>query len=74
MLPNGTVTTGTSVSYTATENGTLTFYGLTRGGNVLAIQSYVVANIDREEKDVLIVPGDEKWRNEDIEVKINVAD
>lgn len=27
MLPNGTVTTGTSVSYTAIENGTLTFTG-----------------------------------------------
>lgn len=73
-LPDKSVMSGTQLNYTVKENGSYTFYGLNEGGEILAVGSFVVSNIDRNGKTILIVPGDGKWRNQDIEVQISIID
>lgn len=69
-LPNGTIVQSNRTTYMATENGIYTFLVLDEKDTIIDIASYDVKNIDRERKEVLIIPSDEKWRNKDIEVRI----
>lgn len=75
ILPNGiAVETDKPITYTVQENGMYTFIGLNEYREIMDIATFVVENIDRVAKDILITPSDDKWRNKDVEVKIEFKD
>lgn len=75
ILPNGiAVETDKPITYTVQENGMYTFIGLNEYGEIMDIATFVVENIDRVAKDILITPSDDKWRNKDVEVKVEFKD
>lgn len=71
-LPDGTVVHGKKATYTVKESGVYTFYGLSRDEEILTVSSYAVNNIDRIGKKANIIPNDVKWRNHDVQVRIDV--
>ena len=73
-LPNGNIVSGKRASFTASNNGVFTFYGLDQNNRVVAISSYVVKNIDRKSVGGYIVPNDGKWRNANSEVEIKTQE
>lgn len=70
LMPNGTIVQGKTAQFTATENGVYAFIGLNGAGNAVAFESCVVQNIDRTKKNGKVIPDDGKWRNQDVEVRI----
>lgn len=72
-LGDGTIVKSSRVSYTVTKNGTYNFIGTNSNGDVTAISSYVVTQIDRVKKKGSVTPDDNEWRNKDVEVKVKVT-
>lgn len=71
ILPDGTILSGTSATYTATENKGYTFIGMNKKNERVVVESYIVDNIDRREKNADVSPDDNKWRNKNVKVEIN---
>lgn len=70
VMPNGQVTTASSFTYLATENGIYTFKATDARGFV-GYGSIIVRNIDKKTPTIeVIAPTD--WEMEDFDVKINV--
>lgn len=72
MTPDGVVWNRNSVTYTARDNGAYSFIGLNKEDKVLAIETFVVDYIDGVGKNGHIIPNDGKWRNHDVQVRIDV--
>lgn len=72
LTPDNIYVAKSSLTYTVHENGEYTFVGFNERGKVAAIVTYVVTNIDRTGREAVIIPGDGKWKNKDVEVQIRV--
>lgn len=72
LLPNGTIlANGTTATVTTSENKVYSFIGV-KNDEVVVIESYVVNNIDKTGKSVVVTPNDGNWRNKDVQVNVNV--
>lgn len=71
--PDGTYVNGTTATYTATSNGTYTFYFYDKAGNETA-KSITISNIDKSSPTVTFSPKNSNWTNKDINVVITPSD